>query len=117
MLPGAYTAATLFVHACEIETFGLSVLEAMSCGCPVIAVGGGAVPEVVGNAGVLIPVNDPDKYAADLCRLISDPSLRETLGKAALERAGKFSLHQMQHGYAEAIEQASGYVRAAPSGS
>lgn len=115
LLPGAYSAATFFVHACEIETFGLSVLEAMSCGCPVIAVDGGAVPEVLGDAGVLIPTNDPDGYAAALRSLMSSPSRRRTLGQAAQERARKFSLRQMQQSYAEAIEQASGHVRAAPS--
>jgi glycosyltransferase involved in cell wall biosynthesis len=115
LLPGAYTAAAIFVHACEIETFGLSVLEAMACGCPVIASGGGAVPEVLGDAGVLIPTNDPDDYAAALRNLMVNPSLRRTLGQAAQERARRFSLRQMQQSYADAIEQASGHVRAAPS--
>jgi len=115
LLPGAYTAATIFVHACEIETFGLSVLEAMACGCPVLAIDGGAVPEVLGNAGVLVPVNDSKGYADALHQLMSNSSLRGTLSKAARERARRFSLHHMQQSYADAVEQAADHVRAAPS--
>jgi glycosyltransferase involved in cell wall biosynthesis len=104
LLRGAYTAATLMVHACQIETFGLSVLEAMACGCAVLAVDGGAIPEVLGQAGVLTDPRDSRAFSASLVELLSDPGRRQELGSAARLRAQRFSLHQMQDAYCEAIE-------------
>jgi glycosyltransferase involved in cell wall biosynthesis len=104
VLPGAYTAATAFVHACEIETFGLSVLEAMACGCPVVAVKGGAVPEVLGDAGILTPASDPETFCTALRAVLSDAELRESLARSGRTRAKRFSLEEMQRAYGEAIE-------------
>jgi glycosyltransferase involved in cell wall biosynthesis len=104
VLPGAYTAAMALVHACEIETFGLSVLEAMACGRPVVAVAGGAIPEVVGSAGILSPATDPQAFSARLRELLDDPHRRAALGTAARNRAQEFSLRAMQEAYSQAIE-------------
>jgi glycosyltransferase involved in cell wall biosynthesis len=105
VLVGAYSAALCLVHACEIETFGLSVLEAMACGRPVIAVNGGAVPEVLGEAGILTHANDPESFSARLQELLADPELRARLGAAARYRATEhFSLSAMQRAYADAVE-------------
>ena len=104
LLPGAYSAAILLVHACEIETFGLSVLEAMACSRTVLAVDGGAVPEVLGDAGVLSAADDPEAFSARLRQLLADPPRRATLGTAARLRARKFSLREMQQAYCDAIE-------------
>jgi glycosyltransferase involved in cell wall biosynthesis len=104
LLPGAYTAASLLVHACEIETFGLSVLEAMACGRTVLAVDGGAVPEVLGDTGILSPANDPEAFSARLRELWADPQHRAALGTAARRRAQQFSLSDMQQAYCDAIE-------------
>jgi glycosyltransferase involved in cell wall biosynthesis len=104
-LPGAYTAATCFVHACAIETFGLSVLEAMACGGAVVAVRGGAVPEVLGDAGLLAPVNDPRAYGALITSMLGDDTLRMEFGQAARRRATQtFSLMHMQKSYGETVE-------------
>jgi glycosyltransferase involved in cell wall biosynthesis len=104
VLPGAYTAAMSLVHACEIETFGLCVLEAMACGRAVLAVDGGAVPEVLGGAGILSPPNDPEAFSVRLRELLADPQRRAALGAAARRRAEKFSLSEMQDAHARAVE-------------
>ena len=103
LLRGAYAAAISLLHACEIETFGLSVLEAMSCGLPVLAVAGGAVPEVVGDAGWLAP-NDVAEFSKRLRELVGNPELRKALGSAAQRRSQQFSLRVMQDAYVNAIE-------------
>lgn len=104
-LPGAYSAATCFVHAGAVETFGLSVLEAMACGAAVLAVRGGAVPEVVGTAGVLAPADDAGEFQARLRALLADAPLRAALGEAARCRAREqFSLERMRGDYVAAIE-------------
>lgn len=104
-LRGAYNAAACMVHGGAIETFGLSVLEAMACGRAVVGVRGGAVPEVVGDAGLLAPVDDTTAYAELVRRLLENPSLGATLGQAARQRATtSFSLAEMRRRYVEAIE-------------
>jgi glycosyltransferase involved in cell wall biosynthesis len=105
ILVGAYSAAVCLVHACQIETFGLSVLEGMACGLSVLAVDGGAVPEVLGETGVLSPPNDTGAFSARLREMLADPELRLRLGTAARARAIQhFSLSAMQNAYADAIE-------------
>ncbi len=109
LLRGAYNAARCFVHAGKVETFGLSVLEAMACGRPVLAVAGGAVPEVVGDAGLLAPADDNDTFIALLHQLLRDEPRRAALGDAARRRVlEQFSLQRMQRAYASAIESVAG---------
>jgi phosphatidylinositol alpha-1,6-mannosyltransferase len=102
----AYSAATCLVHACPVETFGLAVAEAMACGRPVVAVAGGALPEVLGEAGVLTP-DDAEQYALALAELLADPPRQGALGAAARRRAvALFSLERMGAEYAAALEAA-----------
>jgi glycosyltransferase involved in cell wall biosynthesis len=113
-LRGAYNAAACTVHAGAIETFGLSVLEAMACGSAVVAVDGGAVPEVVGNAGLLAAVDDLAGFAGHVKRILENPTLRKSLGEAALKRATEaFSLSEMRRQYVYAIESATDQARTA----
>lgn len=73
------------------EPFGLTALEAMACGVPVVASATGGLPEVVGGAGILVPAEDPSALASALESLLRDPEEAARLGKLARRRAESFS--------------------------
>src|SRR5437763_12546708 len=104
-LAAAYNAATCFVHACGVETFGLTVAEAMACGRPVVAVASGALPEVVDGTGVLSPPEDPAGFARAIGDLPAAPARAAALGAAARDRAvAAFSMERMGRADSDALE-------------
>lgn len=90
-LPWWYRAAELFVYPSRFEGFGLPVLEAMACGTPVITTTSSSLPEVAGDAALLVDPDDTDALAAALSRLLDDPQLQATLRVAGLSQALRFS--------------------------
>jgi L-malate glycosyltransferase len=82
-------AADIGLFTSDLESFCLSILEAMCFGCPSVATAVGGVPEVVesGVSGLLVPAGDADGLARAVESLIADPAQRERLGKAARLRA------------------------------
>jgi glycosyltransferase involved in cell wall biosynthesis len=109
---GYYQAADLFVHAAKTDNFPLTVLEAMACGLPVIATAVGGIPEQVeeGHTGWLVPARDAAALANRISQLIERPAERETMGRAAAEKARtSYSLDQMVQSYegwyAEILDQ------------
>ena len=86
-----YNAARFLAFPSLYEGFGLPPLEAMACGTPVVASTAGALPEVVGEAGLLLDPLDVEGWAEAMARLWSDESLRRTLREKGLERAALFS--------------------------
>jgi glycosyltransferase involved in cell wall biosynthesis len=63
-----------------MEQFGRILIEAMSCGTPVVGSDSGEIPHVIGDGGLVVPENDPQALAEALARLRDDPALRHTLG-------------------------------------
>jgi glycosyltransferase involved in cell wall biosynthesis len=81
-----YAEATLAVIPSLYEGFGMPAGEAMACGIPVISTTGGALPEVVGDAGVLVPPGDASALVGAIEDLLDHPQKREELGRAGLRR-------------------------------
>lgn len=89
--PLLYNAATAFAFPSRYEGFGLGPLEAMSCGTPVICSNASSLPEVVGNAALLVPPDDVAGWASALWRVLGDQQLRAQLRERGLQRAANFS--------------------------
>jgi glycosyltransferase involved in cell wall biosynthesis len=90
-LPDLYRAADVFVYPSLYEGFGMPPLEAMACGCPVIASARGSLGEVLGQAAALIEPEDIHTIARELFLLATDPSRRNQFRAAGLAQAGKFN--------------------------
>ena len=90
-LPLLYNAADVFVYPSFYEGFGLPVLEAMACGAPVITSNISSMPEIVGNAGILVNPYHADELADAMLRLIQNGDLRKRLARRGIERAKSFS--------------------------
>lgn len=91
-LVAIYNGADVFVYPSLYEGFGLPPLEAMACGCPVVASDGSSLPEVVGDAGLLTRPTSDDAIAWVISRLVIESGLRDTLIQRGLERVRRFSM-------------------------
>jgi glycosyltransferase involved in cell wall biosynthesis len=90
-LPALYSGATAFVYPSIYEGFGLPPLEAMACGAPVITTNNSSLPEVVGDAALIVDAHDVDAIANAMVQIASDPSVRENLRQRGLVRAKFFT--------------------------
>jgi glycosyltransferase involved in cell wall biosynthesis len=90
-LVSIYNLASLFVFPSRYEGFGLPLLEAMSCGVPVIAADNSSIPEIVGDAAILFDAQDVNGISAAMCQVLTDESLQARLRRDGLERSTKFS--------------------------
>jgi glycosyltransferase involved in cell wall biosynthesis len=90
-LPALYSLATLFAFPSRYEGFGIPVLEAMACGTPVVCADNSSLPEVAGDAALLVEATDTEALADAMHRLSIDASLREGLISRGYEQARKFT--------------------------
>lgn len=86
----AYSGAIVLVYPSKYEGFGLPILEAMACGCPVITCENASIPEVAGEAAIYINDNDPEALANALCD-VQKPAIRQLLIDRGLLQAKKFN--------------------------
>jgi glycosyltransferase involved in cell wall biosynthesis len=90
-LPSLYSGAEVFVFPSFDEGFGLPVLEAMACETPVVVSNRGALPEVVGKAGLFIDPNNAEELAKVLNQCLTDGALRCSLAESGRRQAQHFS--------------------------
>jgi glycosyltransferase involved in cell wall biosynthesis len=90
-MPALYNAASLLTTPSFYEGFGLPALEAMSCGTPVVVSDRASLPEVVGEAGLLVDPDEPQDIARALERVLMDRSLRARMRETGLAQAARFS--------------------------
>jgi len=105
-LGALYTGATGLVLPSLFEGFGMTVLEAMQCGCPVACSSLAALPEVTGEAALLFDPRDPEAFGEALDRISNDEALRERLREEGFRQAAKFSWQQTARETRDALVEA-----------
>jgi glycosyltransferase involved in cell wall biosynthesis len=101
-----YNGAAMFVFPSTYEGFGLPPLEAMACGVPVIASNATSIPEVVGDAALLIDPRDARQICEAMRRVIEDEALVPLLKRKGIERAAQFSWTETARRFVAGIEKA-----------
>ena len=89
-LAGLYAGAELLVCPSLYEGFGFTPLEAMACGTPVAASAGGSLPEVLGEAAVVVQGFDSEQWADEVAGLLEDETVREQLRKRGKEHIKQY---------------------------
>ena len=107
-LPAMYALADLFAYVPLIEGFGLPVLEAIHCGTPVVTSSCSSLPEVAGEAGLLVDPEDEDSIAQGLIDGLFSASTRSRLAAEAASQIGRFSPEAVVRRVLKAYERASG---------
>ncbi len=105
-LSAAYSGAIALVYPSKYEGFGLPVLEAMACGCPVITSPNASIPEVTGEAAIYVHDEDVDGLVNALCE-VQKPGVRNSSIAAGLEQAKKFSWSRMAAKVSSALMDAT----------
>jgi glycosyltransferase involved in cell wall biosynthesis len=90
-LPIIYSSALSFIYPSRYEGFGLPPLEAMACGTPVITSNASSLPEVVGDAGILVSPDDDIGLSEVMTQMVDDPELVEALSSKSISRSKQFT--------------------------
>jgi len=109
-LPAIYNLARALAHPAWYEGFGLPPLEAMACGTPVVVADTSSLPEVVGDAGMVVPAGDVEAWRKALERVLDDTDLAADLRHRGILRAAQFSWERAGRLTWRAIDDAMGRV-------
>jgi len=90
-LKNLYINALVFVFPSIYEGFGLPILEAMSCGCPVIGINSTSIPEIIGTAGILVEKDDVDGLAKNIICFTQNNSDSKIISTNCIQQANKFN--------------------------
>ena len=97
-IPEIMSRANIFVHTTMYESFGIALVEAMASSLPIVTFDVGGISEVLGNeSSYLIPYNDKERFLQRVMSLISNPKLRDKLGKHGKQQSQKFSWDIIGH--------------------
>jgi glycosyltransferase involved in cell wall biosynthesis len=107
-LPGVYAGADVLVFPSLYEGFGYPPLEAMACGTPVVVSNVSSLPEVVGDAALLVPPGDAGAIAGAILRVLMSPELAAKLRQAGRLRVRQYSMERMAREYLDVYEKAAG---------
>ncbi len=110
-IPALLGLTDVYVHPARYpESFGLSIVEAMACGKPIVATRVGGPEEILqdGSGGILVPAGNPEALAAAMRELIQDRTLRESMGRHAMRLARSYNVEQMLDSFYEVVEEVSG---------
>jgi glycosyltransferase involved in cell wall biosynthesis len=105
-LPALLSGALAFVFPSLHEGFGLPVLEAMACGTPVVCSNASSLPEVAGDAALLVDPLDQDALWEGLDRIVKDPELRRHLVECGFHQVQRFSWHRCAQAVMDVLEDA-----------
>lgn len=103
-LPAIYAQCDVFLYPSLRESFGIPMLEAMSCGVPVITSNTSSMPEVSGDAAHVINPFNPEEITQGLVKILNDETYKKSLCDKGLERSKKFSWKNMAKGYLKLYE-------------
>jgi glycosyltransferase involved in cell wall biosynthesis len=104
-LPALYSGARALVLPSLHEGLGLTPLEAMACGTPVVVSDGGALPDTVGDAGLVVPARDVDAWHDAVDRVVHDDALRSRLAQAGTARVATRDWQECARSYLSVYEE------------
>jgi glycosyltransferase involved in cell wall biosynthesis len=107
-LKAVYSNAKMFVFPSHYEGFGLPPLEAMACGVPTIVSDSTSLPEVVGDSGLIVPLNDVKKLAESMLQLVTDKDLHHKLSVNGRKRASSFTWDKVSDNVMRVYEEIAG---------
>jgi glycosyltransferase involved in cell wall biosynthesis len=98
-LPAIYSQSSLFLYPSLRESFGIPMLEAMSCNVPVITSNTSSMPEVAADAAHIVDPFKPEEITQGIIKILNNEAYRTSLCNKGLERSKQFSWHNMAKSY------------------